>query len=417
VNVPQDARRVAFVLKGYPRLSETFIAQEIRSLEKRGLDLVIVSLRRPTDGKRHPVHEEIRAPLLYLPEYLHDAPWRVLKAIAAGARRRHFGRAFRAWLADLRRDVSRNRVRRFGQALVLARELPEGVGALHAHFIHTPASVARYAALLTGLPFSLSAHAKDIWTSPDWDLAGKLAQARWAATCTRAGAQKLAGLADRADKIRLHYHGIDLARFPPPPAPRPPRDGGDPGDPVRFLSVGRAVPKKGYDDLLEALAALPADLHWRFEHVGGGEGLPALRARAERLGLAGRLDWRGAQSQGEVLAALRRADLFVLASKIAGDGDRDGLPNVLMEAQSQALACVSTAVSAIPELIEDGATGRLVAPGDAAALARALAELARDPRRRRELGEAGAARVRGGFEHEACIDALAAEFGLPRRNA
>ena len=132
--------RVAFVLKGYPRLSEAFIAQEIAALERRGLDILIVSLRRPTDTRRHPVHDEIRAPLAYLPEYLHREPWRVIKAWWAMRKLSSYRKARAIWLGDLRRDRTPNRVRRFGQALVLAAELPRDVSRLHAHFRHTPAS-------------------------------------------------------------------------------------------------------------------------------------------------------------------------------------------------------------------------------------------------------------------------------------
>ncbi|MBL4720523.1 MAG: colanic acid biosynthesis glycosyltransferase WcaL, partial [Alphaproteobacteria bacterium] len=160
---------VAFVLKGYPRLSETFIAQEILALEQRGIDIRIVSLRHPTDTDTHPIHREIRAPVLYLPEYLHDAPGRTARAVMAIRKRPGFAKAFAIWRGDLRRDFTRNRVRRFGQACVLAHELPADVDCLHAHFLHTPASVTRYAAIMAELPWSGSAHAKDIWTTPVWE--------------------------------------------------------------------------------------------------------------------------------------------------------------------------------------------------------------------------------------------------------
>ncbi len=161
---------VAFILKGYPRLSETFIAQEIRALERLGLDIAIFSLRHPTDTGVHPIHGEIVAPVHYLPEYLHREPLRVWRAWRAFRGKPGHGAALTTWLGDLRRDFTRNRVRRFGQALVLAHELPAGVDRLHAHFLHTPASVARYASLLTGLPWSASAHAKDVWTTPGWEV-------------------------------------------------------------------------------------------------------------------------------------------------------------------------------------------------------------------------------------------------------
>jgi glycosyltransferase involved in cell wall biosynthesis len=246
-----------------------------------------------------------------------------------------------------------------------------------------------------------------VWTTPTWEIREKLAEMDWLATCTAVGRDHLAGLADEPAKVRLVYHGLDLARFPATPAPEGTRDGSDEHEPVRLISVGRAVAKKGYDVLLDALARLPADLNWRLTHIGGGELRDQLRDQAEQLGLVGRIDWQGAQAQADVLAAYRASDLFVLASRVAPDGDRDGLPNVLMEAQSQGLACLATDVSAIPELIRDGETGRLVPPGDADALAAALEELIRDPGRRQALGQAGAARVRAAFDAEAQIDALA----------
>ncbi len=404
------AAPVAFILKGYPRLSETFIAQEIRSLERMGLDIRLYAMRRPTDAKRHPVHDEIRAPVIYLPEYLYQEPGRVFRGWRKARRLQGYAAARRAWRRDLARDLTPNRIRRFGQACVLAAELPQEVRRIHAHFLHTPASVARYAALMRGLPWSASAHAKDIWTTPEWELAEKLADADWAVTCTRAGHARLAALAPAADRVALAYHGLDLARFPPPPAPRTARNGAEPA--VLILSVGRAVPKKGYATLLAALARLPQALAWRFEHIGGGPDLPKLKEEAARLGIGGRIAWRGAQAQEAVLEAYRRADVFALASRVADDGDRDGLPNVLMEAQSQALACVATNVSAIPELIADGETGLLVPPGDAPALAAALERVIRDPSLRARLAAAGQARIAASFDHAHAIGDLARRFGL-----
>ncbi|MBV9553477.1 MAG: glycosyltransferase [Alphaproteobacteria bacterium] len=408
----RSAGRVAFILKGYPRLSETFIAQEIHALERRGLDIAIVSLRHPTDKTMHPVHREIAAPLLYLPEYLGREPVRVWRGWRAARRLPGYADARRTWWRDLFRDPTPNRIRRFGQALVLAAELPADIGRLHAHFLHTPASVARYTALMTGRGWSVSAHAKDIWTTPDWEKREKLAAADWAVTCTADGRAHLAALAADPGAVALCYHGIDLGRFPPAPPGRDDNDGSDPARPVVLLSVGRAVAKKGYDDLLAALALLPPELPWRLVHIGGGALTHRLQRTAAALGVAGRIDWRGARLQPEVLAAYREADLFVLAARIAADGDRDGLPNVLVEAQSQRLACVATRLSAIPELIADGDSGRLVAPGDPAALAAAIARLIRDPGMRARFAAAGEARVRAQFDSDAAIDALAARFGL-----
>lgn len=401
--------RVAVVLKGYPRLSETFIAQEIRALEVRGVRMAIYSLRRPTDRATHPVHAEIEAPVTYLPEYLYRAPGRVLRAWRLVRRRPGYRAALAAWLADLRRDPTANRGRRFGQALVLAAELPPDIVHLHAHFLHTPASVTRYCALIRGLPWSCSAHAKDIWTTPDWEKREKLDTCAWATTCTGANAMHLRALASEPGRIELVYHGIDTARFPAPGEGRA-GDGAQPPRPVTVLSVGRAVDKKGFDDLLAALATLPATLHWRLEHVGGGPLLPQLKSLAKRLGIAERVTWLGAQSQHEVLVRYRAADLFALPCRVSTNGDRDGLPNVLMEAQSQKLPCVATAVSGIPELIEDGVTGMLVGERDRKALALALAKLIADPALRRRLGEAGFERTTRHFSMAVGADRLAARF-------
>ena len=156
---------------------------------------------------------------------------------------------------------------------------------------------------------------------------------------------------------------------------------------------------------------MPDGLHWRFAHVGGGPLAAALAGRARELGLGGRIVWCGPLAHDRVLAHYRDSDLFVLPSRIAADGDRDGLPNVLMEAQSQSLACVATRLSGIPELIEDGVTGRLVPAGDSGALTRALAELMTRPAWRQALAEAGALRVRRDFDCTAGIAALADRFG------
>ena len=405
--------RVGFVLKGYPRLSETFIAQEILALEQRGLAIDIISLRHPTDRARHPVHGLIQAPVLYLPEYLKDAPRRLIAGWRQARRLSGYAAARRAWLADLGRDPTPNRIRRFGQALVLAAEASPEIGHLHAHFLHTPASVARYAAVMRGLPWSVSAHAKDIWTTPEWEKRGKLCSAEWAVTCTESGRHHLAGLAPTQEKVLLSYHGLDLDRFTSPPPRHAINDGSHRARPAALLSVGRAVEKKGYDDLLAALALLPPDLNWRLVHIGGGALAKRLKREARRLGVDGRIEWRGAQPQPAVLAAYREADLFVLAAKIGKDADRDGLPNVLMEAQSQRLACVATGLPGIAELILDGRTGVLVPPGEPPALAAALAALIREPERRDALGAAGEERVRREFDMRRGIAELAGLFGLP----
>jgi hypothetical protein len=209
---------VTIIVKGYPRLSETFIAQEIHALEARGFNLNIASLRHPTDPTSHPVHNQIRAPVLYLPEYLYQEPLRLIRAWWRSRRKPGYKPAWRAWLSDLRKDNTPNRVRRFGQALVLAMELPDDSRFLYAHFLHTPASVARYTSMITGIPWACSAHAKDIWTTPDWEKKQKLHDCEWLVSCTAANVRHLKSLSPDPDKVTLVYHGLDFDRFAEPPA-------------------------------------------------------------------------------------------------------------------------------------------------------------------------------------------------------
>ena len=360
-----SAPPLAVVVKGWPRLSETFIAQELVALEEAGVPFEIWSLRHPTDVKRHPLHDRLQARVRYLPEYLRDEPDRVATAVQAVRALSGYAKAEAAFQRDLARDDTPNRRRRWGQACVMAHEAPDALRGIYAHFLHTPSSVARYAAILLGLPWSFSAHAKDIWTSPEWELREKLSDAShgaaFGATCTAFGADHLNGLAD-GTPVDLVYHGLDLERFPAPPQ----RTARMSNDPFVMLSVGRLVEKKGFDNLIAALALLPADSNWRWVHIGGGALQDQMQQLAQDHGVQNRIDWRGPCDQPEVIAAMRRADLFVLPSRIAADGDRDGLPNVLMEAASQKLAILSTPVSAIPEFIDTEVHGVLSADTPAA---------------------------------------------------
>ncbi|WP_305986438.1 glycosyltransferase family 4 protein [Roseibium sp. MMSF_3544] len=400
--------RIAVVVKGYPRLSETFIAQEMLGLERRGVEILIVALRKPYDPYIHELHRQISAEILYLPEYVKDDPARVARAKRWAEAQPTYAAAKALFDKDFANQPNADRRRRWAQGCVFAHELPDDISWIYTHYLHTPCSAARYAAHLSGRKWSFSAHAKDIWTSPEWDLRTKINDADWGVTCTKVNVDFLKGLSDDPDKVELLYHGLDFSGFPEPAGSVSPRDGSS--EPVRLVSVGRAVEKKGYDDLLAALAQLPEACNWHFTHIGGGDLSEALKAMADNLGLSDRITWRGAQPREEVIAACQQADLFVLPSKLAKTGDRDGLPNVLMEAQSMGLCCLSTRVSAIPELILHEETGILVEPGHADQLAAALEALIKDPQMRHSLGLAAAKRVRTHFSTDPGLDRLAEKF-------
>lgn len=407
-DVHDQSPTLAFILKGYPRLSETFIAQEIKALEDRGLSLHLYALREPTDTLTHPIHTEIKAPVTYLPEYTHAHPLRFLKAWMKVRTLKGYPLALQKLRQDLRNDFTRSRLRRFAQACVLAAELPPSISHLHAHFLHTPASVTRYAATLLGLPWSASAHAKDIWTQCPQELRLKLTESSWVTTCSAHAHTYLQSLAVDPFKIHLIYHGLDLSRFPIPTKTKAP------ASPFRILSVGRLVEKKGYAILLQALHALPTHLDWHFTHIGGGPLKETLYTLASALGLTNRITWLGPQSQTTVLEAYRNADIFVLPSLQTVEGDQDGLPNVLLEAQSQGLMCLSTTLSAIPELIDHGVTGLLVPPKDANALAASLNWAAQHPAERTSMGQKGQDKVRTQFTMETGITNLYNLFRRPQ---
>ena len=385
---------IVFLLKGYPRLSETFIAQEIEALERRGLQIAIVSLRRPNDAQQHPIHANIRAPIHYLPEYLHNEIGRVWRALV-----RQWSRlrpVWRLFLTDFLRHPSRNTLRRLGQAVVLVDELPAILGTqsarqLHAHFLHSPSSVARYASHMTGLDWSASAHAKDIWTTRPDELVMKLREVDWVTCCTQAGFDYLRALAPEA-RLVLARHGLDLAAIPDTPPNR--ISNSDTNRPIILLCVARLVAKKGHSDLFAALHKLADSVpDWRLILIGGGELQARLQRQAQRLRLNERIEWRGACSRDAVFAAYGEADLFVLPCREGEKGDRDGLPNVLLEAMSQSLCCLTSDFAATSEFITHHETGWLARHGDVDNLAAGLSQLMATPALRRRLGEAGHAHV------------------------
>lgn len=406
---PTMMARIALVIGIYPKYSETFIAQEVKALEDRGFDIAIYSLRRPVGEILHGLNRAIRAKTIYLPEGLAGEEERIAAAWRAVRAWSTFPDFMAAFRRDFRRDPTRRRVLSLRRAVVLAHEMRSDINQIHAHFMNQPATVSRYAGILSGLPWSCSAHAIDIWLSPEWEKREVIESSRWVVTCTRYNEDHLKGLSDSGDVFHL-YHGVDRSRFPRAPERPDGSDGSDPSRPVHIYSVGRLVEKKGYDSLLHSLALLPPRLNWKMTHIGEGKLLGELHDTSRRLGLCARIEWLGKLRQEEVLKHYRRADIFVLSCKIAADGNRDGLPNALLEAQSQGVPVVSTSVAGIPELIAPGLNGLLVCPGDHEALATALSELIRKPALRARMGAEGQRKVRVSFDFQKSMERLSARF-------
>ncbi len=401
---PDDARPVSpigLLVKIFPKLSETFILEEILGLEKRGIALRLYTLAAPTDTMTHAQVRRVRAPLTHVPEAAtsSDFATRHLRLFATHPLR---------WLGALSSAVCRGRagMRDFARAGWLAEQLRrDGVEHLHTHFISAPADIAALASKLGALPFSISAHAKDIYLSSHDDLKRKLDAAQFTVTCTEFNRRTLAAIAPEALVHRM-YHGLDRTLFHPQPR-------ADSDAPPLILSVGRLREKKGLDTLIDACAKLRARQQpFVCEIVGYGEEREHLQLRIDRLGLGNQVRIVGALARDEVIAAYARTAVYVQPSRIAADGDRDGIPNVLLEAMAMGLPVVASRVSGIPELVSHGRNGLLVEPDQGALLADAIERVLTQPALAARLGRDATTSVAEAFDNDRNLDVLCGLLGV-----
>jgi glycosyltransferase involved in cell wall biosynthesis len=407
---------VVYLLRSYPRLSQTFVLDEIRALERLGVHLKIVAITDPRERMRQPEVAEVGAPVTYL-EGL--SPLRSITSHARVAGRFPF-RYLRTLLLVARSKESdrgyhvASRFRCFDHAVVLAellqqeaRRIDDPVQHLHAHFAHDPAFVALLVHLLIGIPYSFTAHARDLYQTPTRSLRARIERAEAVVTCCGANGDYLAAMFPAfASRFRVVHHGLDLGLFPlPEQTPR--------SDVPLLMSVGRLVEKKGFADLLEACRRLAqSDRPFRCRIYGSGPLRADLGETARRFGLEDRVSFEGERPRNVIAAELRRADLFVLTPFITDDGDRDGIPNVLVEAMASRVPVVTTSVAGIPELVTDGVDGSVCPPGDVEAIAARIAELLDDPDRRRRYGEAARITVEERFDINDAAEQLARVFGV-----
>lgn len=420
---------VAYVMNGFPRLSETFIAHEIHQLERAGLRLRLFVVKRENEAHVHPVVGAIRAPLTYLSKasslsgatlvgWLRDnlpAFARAHLAVAARHPLRYARTLATAARLTWRHWPRKVFVKEFVQAGEIAAAVitERDVQHLHGHFCHGVATITWFASRLTGIPFSFTAHAKDIYQAelnPGDLLERKLDAARFVATCTCANADVLRARHARPDDVRTIYHGLDTDYFCP--APHAPAS-----DRPLILAVGRLVEKKGFDQLIEACALLKQQgVRFACTIVGEeGSAGEALRIQIRRLGLTDAVKLHGAVTQDQLRDIYRGAHAFALPCQIMEDGDRDGFPNVLAEAMAMGVPVVSTTISGIPEMIDDGVHGLLVEPRDPWALAGALQRVLTDARLHAELARAARARICERFDSRRTTLELRDLFALQLR--
>ena len=391
------SRHVLYLAPWLPKLSETFVYRELFALRAAGETVSSASLHKPERGLGDAALDALAAETLcvygaglvrMLGRSLAEAaqhPWRALQtffmALGDGL-----------WAKEASGRTRLKIVWHGWAGLALAHAVrPLGITHIHAHFAHVSASVAMYAARQLGCPFSFTGHAVDLFRDRVL-LPQKLARAAFVCCISHWHREFYQSQVPRAEAdYPVVRCGVNPAEFTPPP-PR-----GDVGA-VRIMGVGRMIPKKGFDLLLDALGVLRKEgMAFTCRLLGDGPEWAALKAQAERLGLTDVVDFPGSAPNHVVRDAMQEADLFVLPCRVDSSGDRDGIPVVLMEAMASGICSVSGDLPAIRELIEDGTSGRLVPPGDVEALVVCLRSLCVGVAERSRLATAGRARIREEF--------------------
>lgn len=379
---------VGYVVKRYPRFSETFIVNEILAHERAGMKLDIFALGDVQEAFFQESISRVKAPVTrfnsrqYNAEYYHDLLRRSFPLLPE--------------LSGCFSDPGYNHVHEFAQAVMLAATVQErGIRHLHAHFATKATTVARLAAKLAGITYSFTAHAKDIYFDypEDSAISLKLRDASRVITVSDyncAWLQKKYG-GNLASLERL-YNGIDLQQYLC-------RDNLIGPENTEILAVGRLVVKKGFSTLIEALRLLYCrGMNFHCTLVGDGPLKETLRRQVEESGLSSVITLTGAQPQGYVKMVMHRATMLVAPCIISSDGDRDGLPTVLLEAMAQGLPVISTRVAGIPELVTDGHTGFCIDPEKPGVMADAIERMAGDAVLRKYLALNARKRIEDAFD-------------------
>lgn len=385
--------KIAYLLKKFPRLSETFVLNEILHQERSGADVHVFSRRSPDAEPRHPEFAQLRAPIEMLSAETGMAPWLDLFGPADANHRLldAFGR--------LVREVSGFQHPRmpglFAEALLVLRRTRElGIRHVHAHFATDSAIVAMLVRDLGGPTYSVTAHAKDIYRSTvNPRLLSRIVErSSFTVTVCDANVEHLRTILSPAAfaNVRRLYNGIDLDLFEPKDVRR---------DDDHVLCVGRLVEKKGFLVLVRALALLrDSGLSFRATFVGEGEDRKNIEAEIARLSMGERITMAGAKDQAAVRDYLARATVMCLPCIVGEDGNRDALPTTLLESQAMGLPCVSTPVTGIPEILAHGRAGLLVPENDPAATAAAIRDLMTDRALHQRISEAGREQVARHFD-------------------
>jgi glycosyltransferase involved in cell wall biosynthesis len=429
--------RLGCLFPAFPVFHQTFVLWEVMGLQRNGVSPAIYSLKKPSEAQQ-PEGEEIAKEVVYLPSLWSGevirANWDLLRPNPS----RYLGlyrEVFRAWQTGTaiplrsagweRRPITLyDRLRGWynghpvlyllkslllvPSAVQLAQRLQkDGITHLHVHWASYPATVAYVIHLISGLPFSISAHAYDIYLIARM-LPAKIDAARFLVTCARTNAHFLRRMANAElphkvdEKVVVNYHGVDVTRFAPPNGER------SHAGPLRIVSCGQLEPYKGMHTLIDAIAQLRDEgLDVECKIVGEGPKRRQLQAQIDQLELTGRVQLLGRRPHREVAELLHEADIFALASELGGRR-RDVIANVIVEAMAVGLPVVATNIPGADELVEDGVSGYLVRPNHAESVAEGLRKLVQNPLERRRLGEAARRRVLQDFDSKKNVRQLAA---------
>jgi glycosyltransferase involved in cell wall biosynthesis len=397
-------KKIGFFVKGYPRLSETFIAQEILLLEKKGYPIAIFSLKGAREKTQQSIVAQIKATVTYLPEgknYYFD--FFKSHSLLLLSQPVAYLRSFMTALSLKIFAQSAQPFKRFTQAVYLVANKiidRETFQHLHSHFMHDPTEVTYFISKLTGITYSISAHAIDIYTLPQKVIRERVAASQFLMTCTTYNWNFLRSL-DPAQSAKIHrvYHGIDLARFLPTPISLSLK-------PVtHLLSVGRLVEKKGYKTILQALKILKdRGLSFHYTIVGEGDESAEIKQLCQQLGLSPHVTFTGAIPQEKILEVMKIRPLFICGSEEAENGDRDGIPNTLAEAMAMQLPIVATLVSGIPELCEHNVNSLLVPQRSPQEMANSIQTLIDDPALAERLALQSRQTVEQKFNAVKCIE-------------
>lgn len=389
------AANLVYILGEFPSVSETFILREMLALEEMGFRITPLSCERPEAGPVHAAAEALAHRTLYRPRPL--SLFSLLGVLRTAAR--HPLGLFSALLIVLRQALAHPRcVVELVSALLAAcsfaaRLSPRVTRHIHAHFATYPTTVGLLLAEICGTGCSFSCHARDIFSAPAALLPWKLREADFVTVCTRYGLERLQrnhSLIVR-DKVHLIYHGIDATRLVSRVRVQHPQ--------AIILAVGRLVEKKGLPFLLQAGAMLAGrGMHFELIIAGDGPEREELQRLAGGLGLRDRVIFSGLLSQEELAHVYRRAEVLCVPSIVTADGDRDGLPNVILEAMAYGVPVVASNLPGISEAVVHGETGLLVAPGSPADLAAALERVLTDPALHEDLAGRAKRRVQEDFD-------------------